>query len=360
MKTSWRVRWRIVSTIAAKDVLDAIKNKTVLSVVLGMALMVLSAQALPLLIKMGDKDRLVVYDAGGSGRVADWAKDDRLALTQVDSLAELHAFLARLNSEIVGLVIPADLDQRLADGEPLVLEAYVVWSARRAADKLASNAEVHLQALLGRPVEVQVDGHWIYPPADGEGQLGMVGMVLVNVVATMGVFLVPYLIFEEKQGHTMDALLVSPATAGQITLGKALAGLFYCVVAAAVAVALNYTVVVRWDVLLLTVVCGSLVSIAIGLLMGSLFESAQDMGFWAGLPLIFLFAPLLLTGDAKLPAAVATVLPWLPTAVMAENLMLSFTNALAWDTVLPNLAVLIAWSLPLFSMVAWIVRRADR
>ena len=36
--------------------------------------------------------------------------------------------------------------------------------------------------------------------------------------------LVPYLMLEEKQTRPMDTLLVSPATAGQVVLGKALAG----------------------------------------------------------------------------------------------------------------------------------------
>ena len=360
MKTSWKKQWQVIWTIAAKDILDAIKNKTVLSVVLGMAMMVLSAQALPLLIKIADKDRLVIYDASGSGRVADWRASDQLVITEAESRAELEATLARLNSEVLGLILPADLDERTPAGEPLVLEGYVVWSARRAAGKLASNAEFHLQVLVGRPVSIHLDGNVIYPPAGDDGQLGMVAMVLVIVMTTMGIFLVPYLIFEEKQQHTMDALLVSPATAGQITAGKALAGLFYCLLAMLVAVAFNYTVVVRWDILLLTAICGSLVAIAMGLLMGSLFESAQQMSLWAGLPLVFLFAPVLLTGDARLPAALRAILPWLPTAVMAQNLALSFTNLATWDTVLPNLATLVAWSLPFFLTVAWIVRRADR
>jgi len=39
---------------------------------------------------------------------------------------------------------------------------------------------------------------------------------------------------EEKEKHTMEALLVSPASYSQIVLGKTIAGIFYCLTAAAV------------------------------------------------------------------------------------------------------------------------------
>ena len=59
----------------------------------------------------------------------------------------------------------------------------------------------------------------------------MIATVLVIVLATIGGFMVPYLILEEKQTHTMEVLLVSPASVSQIGTGKALAGLFYCLAA---------------------------------------------------------------------------------------------------------------------------------
>ena len=118
---------------------------------------------------------------------------------------------------------------------------------------------------------------------------------------------------------------------------------------------------VNWSVVVLTALAGSLVSIAVGLLLGSLFESAQQMSFWTGLPLIFWFAPvILLTGDSGLSPFVNSILSWLPAALITENYLYAFSQAVAWDTVLLNLAILVAWSLPFFLAVVWIVRRSDR
>ena len=67
----WRMRARrairIVGAIAAKDVIDAIKNRTTLSLALAMVMMMLGAQALPFLVSLSATPRLVIYDEGTSG-----------------------------------------------------------------------------------------------------------------------------------------------------------------------------------------------------------------------------------------------------------------------------------------------------
>jgi hypothetical protein len=60
----WGERVRIVWAIAAKDIVDALKNRTILSVVLRMATLMFSAQAFPALLKLSATPRAVVYDAG--------------------------------------------------------------------------------------------------------------------------------------------------------------------------------------------------------------------------------------------------------------------------------------------------------
>ncbi|MCA9969225.1 MAG: hypothetical protein KC425_03370, partial [Anaerolineales bacterium] len=62
-RQTWRAYWRIVLALAGKDVVDALKNKTTLTMVLGLALMMLTVQALPLLLKLDSRPRVAVYDA---------------------------------------------------------------------------------------------------------------------------------------------------------------------------------------------------------------------------------------------------------------------------------------------------------
>jgi ABC-2 type transport system permease protein len=360
-----RERLRIIWAIAAKDIVDAVKNRTILSVVLGMAMLMLSAQAFPALLKLSAIPRAVVYDVGNppespSRLLAAMAEDGTYRLTQVDSQQALEEVLAELNAEVLGLVIPAGSEARLDAGEPVVLEGYVAWSRRAAADELAAEMAAYLATLLGTPVQVETTGHLVTPPPEGTGTLGMTAAVLALVLITTGGFLVPYLIFEEKQTHTMDALLVSPASAADIVLGKAVAGLVYCLVAMAVVLAFNHSSVAGWGVAVLAVLVGALLSVGVGLLMGTLFETAQQVGAWMVIPIVILMAPVLLGTLGNLPPLLDAVLPWLPTMALGDLFLLSFSGQATLAHGLPDLALVLAWSVPVYAAVVWRVRRSDR
>jgi ABC-2 type transport system permease protein len=360
-----RERGRIIWAIAAKDITDAIKNRAILSVVLGMAMLMLSTQAFPALLKLSATPRAVVYDAensaGGPSHLIDaMAEDGTYRLTQVESQQALEEALVELNAEVLGLVLPAGTEARLESGDPIALEGYVAWSRRSAADELGAEMAAYLEALLGIPVQVETEGNLVYPPPEGTGSLGMTAAVLTLVLVITGGFLVPYLIFEEKQTHTMDALLVSPASAADIVLGKALAGTFYCLAAMAVVLAFNRSIVAGWGVALLAVLAGILLAVGVGLLLGSLFETAQQMGAWMILPIVVLMAPILLATLSSLPPLLAALLPWLPTMALVDLFLLSFSGHATLVRALPDLGLVLAWTVPLYAAVVWRVRRSDR
>jgi ABC-2 type transport system permease protein len=330
-----------------------------------MAMMMLSAQAFPLLLKLSATPRAIIYDAGTppdstSPLITAMADDGRYRITEVDSQQAMESALADLNAEVLGLVIPSGFEQALGSRAQGEVEGYVVWSRRSAADELAMEMQQYLETLLGKPVRVETEGNLVYPPPDGTGAQGLLAAVLSLILVTTGGFLVPYLIFEEKQTHTMDALLVSPASASDITIGKALAGMVYCLVAMAVVLAFSYSNVVSWGIVTLAVLVGAILAVGVGLLMGSAFETAQQVGAWSIAPIILLMAPVMLATLGNLPAALESVLPWTPTMALANLFLLSFSGSATLARALPNLVLMLAWALPLYAAVIWLVRRSDR
>ena len=200
-RTTAGERIRIIWAIASKDITDAIKNKTVITIVLGMAMMMLSAQAFPFLLKLSATPRAVVYDAGKlpdstSPLISLMAEDGYYRVTEVDSQLAMEETLADLNAEVLGLVIPSGFEEMIESGAQGELEGYVIWARRSAADKLAGEMEQHLETLLHKPVHVETEGNLVYPPPEGSGTLGMTAAVLSLILVTTGGFLVPYLIFE--------------------------------------------------------------------------------------------------------------------------------------------------------------------
>jgi ABC-type Na+ efflux pump permease subunit len=356
---------RIIWAIAAKDITDAIKNKTVLTIVLGMAMMMLTVQAFPFLLKLSATPRAVVYDAGKlldgtSHLISAMAEEGTYRVIEVDSQQAMEDSLADLNAEVLGLVIPSGFEQMLESGAQGELEGYVVWARRSAADKLAREMERYLETLLQKPVHVEAEGNLVYPPPEGTGSQGMIAAVLTLILTTTGGFLVPYLIFEEKQTHTMDALLVSPASAADITTGKALAGIAYCLTAMAVALAFNYSNVVGWGVATLAVLVGAFFAVGVGLLIGTVFETAQQAGAWMIILIAALMAPIMFAMLGNLPPILESLLPWLPTIALGNLFLLSFSGSATLARALPDLALMLGWTLPLYAAMIWIVRRSDK
>jgi ABC-2 type transport system permease protein len=349
---------RVIGAIAAKDIADAIRNKNVLTVILGMAMLVLTSRALPLLLTLDGSLRVVVYEAGDSGLVPALRGDESLALSRARSQAELERMLAEGTELAFGLVIPAGFGR--ASEEQLT--AYTMhWSEPAEVQEQVALLEEKISAAAGRPVRIDVEEQALYPDLEAGGQLDMIIMSLIVAIIVISIVAVPLLILEEKESRTMDALLVSPVTAGQVVAGKALAGLVYGLVAAAVVLAFSASVVNSWGLALLAILAGVAFSVALGLLMGSLFDNQQNLYVWTGLVMILLLVPLFVAsfGGTEMPKAVRAIADWMPAVALSDLLHASFAQAAALDLILPNLAVLLLGGLVFLWLTGRQVRRLE-
>jgi ABC-2 type transport system permease protein len=367
MKSTLRIRWnesaRIIWAIAAKDIVDAIKNKTTISVILGIGMMMLASQALPLLLKFQSTPTAVVYDAGESGLIDEMAKKKEFRLREVPSQEMLEKVLVEASETQLGLILPADLRQILQVEGRVDLDGFTAhWTKPSEVIKLVEFFESQLGELVGAHVRIDHESNLVYPEPDSEGQLFMITISLVLAVNIIGVFLVPYLMFEEKEKHTMEALLVSPASYGQMVIGKAIAGSFYCLTAAVVVLAFNLSMVTQWGIVLLAVICGSLFAVAVGLLLGTLFENQGVMNLSVSIVILVLLASVFLEQAAasSWPPIMRTLIHWLPSVAMSNVIRISFSNITPLNLLVTSLGIMVGATILLLSVVVWRVRRMDR
>ena len=361
------IGWRIIWAIARKDIVDAIRNKTVQGVMLGILTMMLSGRALPLLTGLSEDKTLIVYDQGKSRTILQLRKQDHVRLGRVESRAEMEETLGTSADVLLGIVLPADYDQAVAEGRTQDLAAYVVhWAKQAEVDELRAFFEQALgeaaggSAHAGAPVTLTVDEQRIYPPPDGQGFSTLATSVVVLVTLTVGIFLVPYSIGDERQTKTMDALLVSPASIGQIVVAKAIAGSVYCLVTAAIAIAFNAHLFVHWGVVVGAVACGTIFAVGVGLLLGSLFELPQHMNAWTGILLGVLLVPVYLAGRLALPPVLGTLLAYVPSASLNTVLAMSLARTVPLCALWINLGSVLALSAVIYALTIWKIRRADR
>jgi ABC-type Na+ efflux pump permease subunit len=172
---------------------------------------------------------------------------------------------------------------------------------------------------------------------------------------------VPLLMIEERQSKTIEMLLISPANALQVVLGKALSGAFYCLSAGLLVLILSKALITNWVLAILAVIIGSAFSVALGLLMGSIFKKRHQLRLW-GLPLAFIFVmPLFLTILTQLiPQSIIDFMAWTPMVALATVVRASFSNQILISQLGRELMIILGFTLMFVMLTAWIIRRTDR
>ncbi len=343
--------WRIVFALAAKDIVDALKNKTTLTMILGLAMMMLTVQALPLLLKLDERPRVAIYDAARSG-MADTLRQGRtVQVYELRTADDALNTAVETSGALVAVMLPEGWEDSTGD---LTIEGYLAyWIPAKTAAQLVQDIERALTAVTGRSVTIHTKT--VYPTLENGGHTIMVALGLVLATILITAILVPYLILEEKTTHTMALLRVSPASVSQILLGKGFAGAVYGILAAGVLLAFNLSMIHLWTILLPAIIGIVLFGVGLGLLVGILVENEGSVQMWVGLLAVILIFPLMLAfvGSEKLPAWVQQIVAWLPTTAVFDLIRLSFSSTWLPELVWPKLTAVLVAIILVFAVAAW-------
>ena len=106
---------------------------------------------------------------------------------------------------------------------------------------------------------------------------------------------------------------------------------------------------------------GGLFSVALGLMLGSYYEKQQDMvGWMTAILLVLVGAIFIRMLGVEMPTLVKNILPWVPSVALAEICRAAFSETVPVTRVLNDLWIVLSFSLPLYAVVIWKVRRSDR
>jgi len=363
MKSTTNHHLRITLSIAAKDIRDAIRNKLIVGILIGVAFVMLSSQALPLLLKAKAQPQAFFLDPGRTALLKELSRDPSLRLTPVDSLAELQKAVGSASVPVLGLAFPDDLETRLATHAPLEIQAYrIYWASGDDLARLVTFFEEVLSRHTDRVVRLQLIPEPVYPPTEGLGFTSMIATGFILGVMSLGLILAPLLLAEEMENHTLDAILISPASSTHLLAGKALAGLFYALVASVVMFAFSWRWIAHWEIALPAVILGATSSIAVGLLIGALSNQPSSVNMWSGLAItLFLLPVFLWTSIApKLSPGIRLALQAIPSIALSNLLHLSFSQQPSYQEVALLLGGMAVFTLVVLRLVGVRLRRMGR
>ena len=354
---------RIVWAIAAKDLQEAFHNKLLISIMLGALIMVLNSSVLPFLINLQARPTAIIYDEGQSTIFGGLSGGDEYRMGFRDTLEEMKQTVTGSPVAPIGLVIPADFDQRAGNGELIELQGYVVhWADMEKVNQWKVFFEQQISQASWSKVQISIDDRILYPASDAGGQGFSVAFTMTLVIMIIGAVLIPLLMVEEKEARTFDALLVSPARYSHVVVGKALAGVIYCLVAAAVVLLVNQKYIVHWETALLAVLLGIVFTVAIGLLVGVLTDSPTSASLWGSLIMLLIIAPtvLYLYSSDKWSPLIQSLLTWFPGSVIVNLFRNSMANQISFNLLLTSSMAVVSVAGVIYLLSILVIRRSDR
>jgi ABC-2 type transport system permease protein len=183
-------------------------------------------------------------------------------------------------------------------------------------------------------------------------------MFLVMSLTMTGSFVVPLLLVEEKEKHTMEFLLVSPVSPAEIAAGKAVTGMAYSLLGATVLIVLNNGWSGNWPVTILSVIVGALFLVMVGLLMGSLLHTMMQINTWSTIVMMVLLAPSWLT-VLQLPPVLEKIIRIIPSFYLVELLGQALADHVAAADAALRLGLLAACTAAAFGVVVLVMRRQE-
>lgn len=351
--------WRLVTTLAGKDIVDAIKTKASLTTIVISLLMVLFYRYFPVLTASSDRLDVFLYAEAPSVAAEALQRSPLFAVYDVDSRARLLNGVRDAESVELAIMITPETAAQEAAGGPLTIDGYLMyWIDDTQRAEIREMVETDLSAELGRPVTLNLAGHDIYFDADAFFFVFSATIALLFVTLMIGISVIPNLMIEEKKNKTLEMLRVSPARPWHLVAGKAIAGMFYGLLGSALVFYFFRHLILQWPLAITASVMSILFMVAVGLLLGSIVNNLPQLQLVAWFIILPLLMPIILVAlEGLVPAGAVAVMNWIPTVMLAKLFRLSLTPNVTLAHITLPLTVIAACTLLLLALVTWRVNR---
>jgi ABC-2 type transport system permease protein len=268
-----------------------------------------------------DEPSLGVVDEGRSAITAVAEDIPGVDVTVVEGLGDLEAAVddGRLDG---GLVLPEGFDEAVRGERRPPLQLWV------SGDSLPADRAVLTLAVLGMVRDLAGDEATVTVDLVEVGEAGLpldlrlLPLLVLYAVAVPGGMIPAASIVEEKERGTLQAVLTTPATVGEVLAAKGLFGVLLGSVAGLVTLAMNDAFGAAPIAVTLSVVLGAVMMAELGLLLGTwardtntLFAAWKAAGLVVFLPAVFFLWPDLPTWPAHLMPAYYFLRPAYAVAV---------------------------------------------
>lgn len=301
-----------------------------------------------------DQATLGIVDEGDSQLVPMIEAHTSVASKEYGTASELKEAVAE-GAVDAGLVLPDDFDSSVLQGEKVELPIYV-WGESLAKNRtiLVVTVTNLVRELSGQQAPVQIETVTLGDQESIPWEDRLLPFIVLMTITVAGVALPGTSLLHEKEKKTVDALVVTPATIGEVFLAKGLLGVIICVLMGVVILALNQALGSQPGLLVMLLFLGSIMAAGMGLLVGSI---AKDLtSFFATMKIfgILLYAPVVIYMFPELPQWIGKVFP---TYYIVEPIVEISQRGGGWPEIAAEVLILIGLNIVLIALVAFTLSR---
>ena len=258
----------------------------------------------------------------------------------------------------MGIVLPQGFDSSVMQGEEAEITAYI-WGESLAKDRTILGVTIAnlIRELVGQETPVEIETITLGDEVSIPWNDRLLPLIVIVTVTMCGLFLPASSVINDKEKKTLEALVVTPTTIGDVFVAKGLLGIILSLVMGIAILILNQAFGAEPTLLLLVLALGAIMAAELGLILGALTKDFATLLTVVKLGGILFYAPAIIYLFPQIPGWVAKIFP---TYYLLQPIVDISQRGGSWPDIAINVFILVGLDLILIGVLVLVLRRTKQ
>lgn len=301
-----------------------------------------------------EKPKLGIVDEGSSQLVTMTRELTSVVTKEYGTVSEVTQAVES-GALDMGIVLPQDFDSSVMQGEKTEITAYI-WGESLAKNRTILGVTIAnlVRELAGQEAPVEIEAITLGDEVAIPWNDRLLPLIVLLAVFLGGLLLPATSVITEKENKTLEALVITPTSVGDVFVAKGLLGIVLSLFAGIAILILNQAFGAEPALLLLVLALGAIMAVEIGLLLGALLKDWTTLFTVWKSGGILLFAPAFVYLFPQIPEWIGRIFP---TYYLIQPIVEISQRGAGWPDIATNVFILIGLDLILVGVVVFTLRR---
>ncbi len=348
--------FRRISVLLGKEFIHGPKNfMFIWAIVAPIGLTLVATLAFGTLFS--EKPNLGIVDEGGSQLVVMAQELDSVTTKEYGTVSELKQATENGAADM-GIVLPENFDTLITQGETVVIEAYI-WGESLAKNRIILPVTISdlVRELAGQETPVEIESVTLGDEVSIPWNERLMPFLVLMGVFFGGLMLPSTSLIDEKQKKTLEALVITPATIGDIFIAKGILGIVLSVFMGIAILLLNQVFGAHPLLLVMVLFLGAIMAVEFGLICGAFIKDITTLFTVWKSGGILLFAPVFIYMFPQIPEWIGKIFP---TYYALQPVVELSLRGGGWGDIALNVVILIGLDILFIFPIVLAARRMMR